>query len=172
MFYSATESHYFRFESIHKQHTLLASLDVCEYFAHIQTFRGKLEKKLVMFISVLNVCECRCEIWKSGSVINRWHGETPGFVRPGSSARLLHSLGGRLVCIVSPLSHPRSEGLCFDKCCPYCPVKYTCRSTDIFKTTNSALHLCIVQTRIKGGYRKCIYEGEWMCSYPLSYRIQ
>lgn len=83
---------------------------------------------------MLNDCEWWCEIWKSGSIINRWHSEKWGFIRHGSSARLLHSLGGRLVCIVSPLSHLRSEGMCFDKCCPYCPVKCTCRSTDTFKT--------------------------------------
>lgn len=55
-----------------------------------------------------------------------------GCVRLGSFAPLLPSPGGRPVCIVSPLSHPPSAGLGFDKCFPYCPVKCTCTSTHLY----------------------------------------
>lgn len=57
-----------------------------------------------------------------------------GDFRHARCAHLLHSLGGRLACIVSPLSRPRSEGQSLDRCCPYCPVTCTCRSTDTLKT--------------------------------------
>lgn len=83
-------------------------------------------------------------IWRCESLAPSATSDTvwiAAIISPGSYAPLLHSPGGRLVCIVSLPSRQPSGGRCFDKCCPYCPVRCTCRSIQKFKAKNSALQL-------------------------------
>lgn len=109
------------------------------------------------------------EMWKSGSVSNRWHRKRRGYIRRGSFAPLLRSPGGRPACIASPPSHPPPAGPCFDRCCPCCPEKCTCRSTEVSDQKHSALQPLCCAFRIE-----CIltpYHREYNRAHIMSSRM-
>lgn len=136
--FNSTESHYFRLNltCINKQHTHTHSCR--DFLSHSISFSkySHEDKVHVMFSTELYVRRGWSEIWKCGSFSNRWQGEKWGYFRHGSFAPLLRSPGGRLACIATPPSHPPPGEPCFDRCCPCCPVKCTCGSTEKFKKSS------------------------------------
>lgn len=91
------------------------------------------------------------------------------YIRHGSFAPLLRFPGGRLACTASPLSHPPSGVTRFDRCCPCCPVKCTCRSTQTSLTPKTKV---VYRKRRKegAGFVLTLYRREYSRAHIMSSR--